>query len=44
MIRDGIDGVGGHRALDSDEKYMSDVANRLLGWKGHGPGFAQCIG
>ncbi|KAK4547014.1 hypothetical protein LTR36_001234 [Oleoguttula mirabilis] len=42
MLRDGMDGDGLDQALDGDERYLSDVANRLLGWDGRGAGFVTC--
>lgn len=43
MIRDGVEGDDLDRALDGDERYLSDVANRLLGWCGRGEGFGVCV-
>ncbi|KAK5123302.1 hypothetical protein LTR85_002732 [Meristemomyces frigidus] len=44
MVREGIEGDDLDHALDGDERYLSDVANRLLGWDGRGKGFATCAG
>ncbi|KAK5136230.1 hypothetical protein LTR08_003837 [Meristemomyces frigidus] len=44
MTRDGIERNDKDLPLDGDEGYLSDVANRLLGWDGRGAGFAQCTG
>ncbi|KAK3113430.1 hypothetical protein LTR53_009269 [Teratosphaeriaceae sp. CCFEE 6253] len=42
MIRGGVAGDGLKQALDGNARYMSDIANRLLGWDGGGEGYALC--
>ncbi|KAF2771115.1 hypothetical protein EJ03DRAFT_45782 [Teratosphaeria nubilosa] len=43
MIREGVLSSDSRPIHDKDVKYLSDVANRLLGWNGRGAGYQSCL-
>ncbi|KAK5700869.1 hypothetical protein LTR97_005386 [Elasticomyces elasticus] len=42
MIREGVEGDGFHQTREGDARYLTDLANRLLGWTGTSRADASC--
>jgi hypothetical protein len=42
MVREGATLSGLAPAMSGDDKYLSDMANRLLGWNGRDGNYVSC--